>query len=607
MLNRRNISINHKIILLLLISTLFSIASISFGSFFMAKAALEHRIALQLQANAVDIMSSVQDFMGKVYVDVRAWSGLPIMQDIMTDDDDGEITAFVRLLRQKYPHFKELAIINDAGKVVAASSAANIGKELQEKAWFKDVMTGQIQRSDVTTQGLSGGVQGVLIAVPVAASYDKNTAIGALVAIVDWQFLQGSLASSTISGRSQDDSAVLLLFARATEEILYVTENNISKFGDIKVSQRSTIRVAETEYLMATHASVKPPEFDDPGWYTVVLFDTVLAFADIYKLRTAILAMGSALLLLVVIIGILTTRRIIGPIKIMLRSANELHAGDGDLTRRLPDFGKDEVGLMAVAFNAFIHKIQDVLLLVKDRLNDMTTAAGQISQAAQQLSQTSTEQAASAEQLSASMGEISVSIQQNTKNAVMTKEIAAQAAQHAKAGGEAVEQTALAMQTISGKIGIIDDIAYKTNLLALNAAIEAARAGEKGKGFAVVASEVRKLAERSQVAAHEIADLAHNSVDIAKKAGELLQKIVPASHRTSELVNAIADASSEQSNGVAQIDSAIEQMNLVTQRNSSSSEELSATAEVLNSLAVNLENTMDFFRLTDDSNPKMEE
>ena len=189
------------------------------------------------------------------------------------------------------------------------------------------------------------------------------------------------------------------------------------------------------------------------------------------------------------------------------------------------------------------------------------------------------------------------SIGQNSDSARVTDGMAQKASREASDGGTAVKQTVDAMKQIADKIGIIDDIAYQTNMLALNAAIEAARAGEHGKGFAVVAAEVRKLAERSQVAAQEIGDLASGSVQLAERAGKLLDEIVPAIRKTSELVQEIAAGSGAQSSGIGQINGAISQLSQITQQNASASEQLAATAEEMNSQSEQLQQTMAFFKL----------
>jgi methyl-accepting chemotaxis protein len=201
------------------------------------------------------------------------------------------------------------------------------------------------------------------------------------------------------------------------------------------------------------------------------------------------------------------------------------------------------------------------------------------------------------EETSASVEQMSASINQNAENAKVTNGMADSAAKQASEGGQAVKETVVAMKSIADKIGIIDDIAYQTNLLALNAAIEAARAGEHGKGFAVVAAEVRKLAERSQVAAQEIGEVAKNSVGLAERAGKLLDEIVPSIGKTSDLVQEIAAASEEQSSGVGQINTAMNQLNQITQQNASSSEELAATAEEMSGQAENLQQLVGFFKV----------
>ena len=271
----------------------------------------------------------------------------------------------------------------------------------------------------------------------------------------------------------------------------------------------------------------------------------------------------------------------------------------GDLTRTVTGNYKGQLGEFKDTVNNTVAKLSHTIAEVISAADQLGNASEQISSTSQSLSQAASEQAGSVEITSASIEQMAASINQNAENAKVTDGMASKAATEASQGGVAVKQTVDAMREIAKKIGIIDDIAYQTNMLALNAAIEAARAGDHGKGFAVVAAEVRKLAERSQVAAQEIGELAENSVETAESAGKLLDEIVPSIARTSDLVQEIAAASQEQSAGVSQVNNAMNQMNQITQQNASASEQLAATAEEMTGQAEQLQSLMSFFRLDD--------
>ena len=291
----------------------------------------------------------------------------------------------------------------------------------------------------------------------------------------------------------------------------------------------------------------------------------------------------------------------------MLRDVHEAalaarSVADGDLTIQVRVDRKDEIGELQDAIARTVEKLSQTIGDVMTAADSLNSAAGQVSATAQSLSQSSSEQAASVEETTASIEQMTASINQNTENAKITDNMATKSSAEAEQGGTAVKDTVEAMKSIAGKIGIIDDIAYQTNLLALNAAIEAARAGEHGKGFAVVAAEVRKLAERSQVAAQEIGQLAGSSVKMAEQAGKLLDEMVPSIKKTSDLVQEIAAASQEQSTGVSQINTAMGQLNKATQQNAAGSEELAATAEEMGGQAAQLQDLMEYFKVSPQHN-----
>jgi len=311
--------------------------------------------------------------------------------------------------------------------------------------------------------------------------------------------------------------------------------------------------------------------------------------------RMSIMAAVIVALLVGIALALFISRIIANPLKTAASVASQL--AEGNLAVTIEPGSKDETGRVLTAMQTMVGKLSQIIGEVRTAADNLASASEEVSATAQSMSQATSEQAASVEETSASVEQMSASINQNTENAKVTDGMASKAAKEATDGGDSVQQTVQAMKKIAQRISIIDDIAYQTNLLALNAAIEAARAGEHGKGFAVVAAEVRKLAERSQVAAQEIGELSTSSVEMAERAGHLLNEMVPSINKTSDLVQEITAASEEQAAGVAQINTAMNQLNQVTQQNASSSEELAATAEEMSGQAEQLQQAMSFFTL----------
>jgi len=336
---------------------------------------------------------------------------------------------------------------------------------------------------------------------------------------------------------------------------------------------------------------------------------------EIVRQRNLFVLAGAAVLALIALAIYYSTRRMISnPLKEMSDVSSELAAGN--LTAHIDVSREDDIGDLMRAIDSVGTELTKVVEEVRQASTAIATASTQIASGNHDLSARTEEQASSLEETASSMEELTSTVKQNADNAKQANQLAVAASGVAVRGGSVVTQVVETMDAISESsqkmadiIGVIDGIAFQTNILALNAAVEAARAGEQGRGFAVVASEVRNLAQRSASAAKEIKALIDDSASkvdsggrLVHQAGATMDDVVNSIKRVNDIMGEISAASSEQSAGIEQVNQTVTQMDTVTQQNAALVGEAAAAAESLQEQAKNLVQMVSVFK-TGNSQP----
>jgi methyl-accepting chemotaxis protein len=341
--------------------------------------------------------------------------------------------------------------------------------------------------------------------------------------------------------------------------------------------------------------------------------------ADAESSELQLATLGAIAIVLGASFALLLTRSITRPLAKAVAASNQF--AQGDLTVSMDAIGRDEPAQLLHAMERMRGNLAAVVSHVRQSSESVSTASSEIAQGNNDLSARTEQQASALEQTAASMEQLGATVRLNADNARLASQLASEASKVATEGGHVVGQVVSTMQGINESsrkivdiIGVIDSIAFQTNILALNAAVEAARAGEQGRGFAVVASEVRLLAGRSAEAAKEVKALIGASVQrveqgtvLVDRAGTTMEAVVSAIGRLNGLMGEISSASSEQSSGVSQVGEAVTQMDQATQQNAALVEEMAAAASSLQAQAQDLVQAVAVFRFSETSRSPSEQ
>ncbi|MEC5409531.1 methyl-accepting chemotaxis protein [Paraburkholderia sp. MPAMCS5] len=592
-------SIRARVVLACVALVVFSAACSTASDYWIAKASMDAAISRDLTSSANEHSAAIGDWIAEK---TRMISSL---QDVVLAGDPG-------------PMLKQIAVAGgffDVGvgfpdKTAKFTDWPNIPSSYDptSRPWYKSAA--QAGKPIALPYVSTSGALLVALAVPVVRD-------GVLKAVLVGDVALDSVVENVKSIRPTPGSFGMLIdhagkvIAHPDAQLRFKPVSDVAAgFAGDTLTMRGEGNVP-TKFLVGGRTKlVRAQQVPNTDWDVVVALDESEATA-----ATRSLLLGSLVSLLIVagiasIIGGAITATAFRRLGKISQAMAAIGSGTGDLTQRLNDEGRDEVANIARSFNQFVAKLQTVMCEIRRASESVRTAANEIAAASQDLSARTESAAASVQQTAASMVQIAETVDRSAAAALLADERSGIAAKIASRGGEIVSDAVDTMGNIeeaSGRIGeiigVIDGIAFQTNILALNAAVEAARAGEQGRGFAVVAHEVRSLAQRSAQAAREVKDLVETTVtrvtagsSQVHRAGETMSEIIANTAGVQLIISDIARATTEQTSGIQEVNHAVSQLDGMVQQNAALVEETTAAATSLQAQASALARSIGQFK-----------